>query len=177
MHNLLNKQVELDSRIAKERGIEGRRDVFLPVACAYMVELGEMLEAGRNGDEDAMTEEFSDMTHFILSMWYRLGLEEQFDVDMYEALEMYMERPVESASLAVVEINERFGRLLNLVPDFKFWKRTKADADMQKVHEELHGLTHAHLRLGFACGILPSHIRGAYNVKHQENHARQNRGY
>ena len=182
LDKLMGMQKELDDYIVKSKdlGHIDDKDMINSVFCALFSELYEVEEElilfrqneGLLAHDDLKTrilEELIDVLHFLLSIGYRVGLQDM----IYAEVETIMHNPVD---IDVSQLFFKTVRLMDRCKMYKFWSNKSADStylistSWLLVFSDLWGMMYT---------ITNSHqlIIDAYVEKYKINKLRQKEGY
>lgn len=111
---LMEMQRELDNYIIKEKKLEkSHKDMLNSLFCATYSEILEVNEADDKGPE------LIDVLHFVLSIGYRLHLEELIEIPVQEILKIDAD---------VEMLFRKTTKLMDRVRAFKFWSEKESDS-------------------------------------------------
>lgn len=161
LSKLFEMQRELDERIVKEKGLEGR-DLLPEKILALQVELGELANEWRGfkfwkvdpQPSDKVLEEYVDCLHFILSIGIEFGVHKKFGPFEWA----FSKYPIWSRTW--LELLEQVGKL---------WHTDR--------HDEYWFTFYLFKQLGYSLGFNWEQIEAAYVAKNAINHDRQASGY
>lgn len=179
---LFEMQRELDRRIVKEKGLEGK-DLLPQKILALQVELGECANEWRgfkfwskdqqprtlkiHSDRDAyletnpLLEEYIDCLHFILS----IGIEIRYEIEDARYLHKHNIQVYKTLSGVTEQFNDTFTAI------------TEMNQYGFEDHESYEELFLCFLALGEILGYTWEQIEEAYMAKNAVNHDRQSTGY
>jgi dimeric dUTPase (all-alpha-NTP-PPase superfamily) len=179
---LYEKQRELDARIEKEHGLEGK-DLLPEKILALQVELGELANEWRgfkfwSKDQEPRTKAYSHQENIQRNYGYssvpkydRNPLLEEYVDGLHFILSIGLELNVEALDIEDYVQYEPYYRL-NLTEQFSavFYFASRASSMYLK-------LFNAYVGLGEWLGFTWEEIEQAYQSKNQVNHVRQSEGY
>lgn len=159
---LYKMQEQLDHRIEKEKGLEGK-ETFEQKVLALLVEVGELANETRcfkfwssksASSKEIILEEFADGLHFILS----LGLNLPFEVP-------------KQFSIVELQHKDLVQGFLQVFEDIDALKKDRNDVN------NYIRLLEDYLVIGCILNFTAEEIEMAYYTKNGVNHTRQDQGY